>query len=139
MCRSGTQRQNPSLSLKRIPSRGLGIHHNHDEIIRQSAYSSRFPKHPLPVCVARVSDWTAPRVNRAIGFRGRGSPKHLLPACVAGVSDWTARQVNRALGFGRGGRKGSLPLKGAADIAERAPARNSIGDYLSCLCVLCGV
>ncbi|GIX81359.1 hypothetical protein CDAR_602331 [Caerostris darwini] len=104
MYRSGTQRQTPPSPFKRIPSRGSGIHHNYDEIIRQSAYSSRFPKHPSP-------------------------------ACGAGVSDWTARQVDRAMGFG-GERKGFLPLKGAAGIAERSPARNLMGNYLSCRCVL---
>ncbi|GIX75753.1 hypothetical protein CEXT_77101 [Caerostris extrusa] len=65
-------RMDPPLPIQRIPNRGSGIHHNYDEIIRQSAYSSRFPKHPLPACVAGVPDWTAREVNRAMGFGGGG-------------------------------------------------------------------
>ncbi|GIX75757.1 hypothetical protein CEXT_77121 [Caerostris extrusa] len=58
-----------------MPSRDSGINHNHDELIRQSAYSTGFPKHPSPACVAWASDWTARQVNRAMGYSGeKGIP-----------------------------------------------------------------
>ncbi|GFT31185.1 hypothetical protein NPIL_438811, partial [Nephila pilipes] len=60
--------------FQRIPSR---IHHNYDEVIKQSAYSFKqpafspfqFPKYPLPESGLKIAcDWTLLEVSSLIAL-----------------------------------------------------------------------